>query len=136
MAMSRSTGSTPARNGASPNPDLRSNFGVHAGSADQFAKSGRQIGRREKPVITEQFGVLSIERFEFMETMWSDITHTGQPAARKFHAFRIDVTRLHKTARFLRAPARVTSVDQAAFLIHELVEIAPRTGEKLSKIIR
>ena len=80
--------------------------------------------------------MLPVERFEFTQTVRNDITDTGQPAPCKFHTLRVDVTRLHKSACLLRAPARVTGVDQAALLIHELVEIAPRTGEKLTEIVR
>src|SRR6185437_4093361 len=47
----------------------RINLGVDAGLADKFAELGGQIRRSEKPVIAEELGMLSIERFEFVQAM-------------------------------------------------------------------
>ena len=114
----------------------RFNLAVEAGLADKFPDLGGQIRRSEKPVIAEERGMLPIERFEFVQAMWSDIADTGQPALGKFHPVWVDIPGLHETARLLRASARIRGVDQTALLIHELIEVSPCSREELPKIIR
>ena len=80
-------------------------------------------------MVAEQLGMLSVKFIEFVQPVWSDITDPGQCTLGKFHSVRIDVARLHETARFFSASARVSDIDQPALIIHELVKIAPRTGE-------
>src|SRR5262245_20184383 len=47
--------------------------------------------------------------------------------------FRIDVAGLDETASLLGAPAGVRLVHEPALVVHEVVQVAPRSGESLAK---
>ena len=87
-------------------------------------------------MLTKQLGMLSIEGFEFALAVRSDLLNTGQSCPSELQAIWVQKAQLHESSRFLGAPAGIGGVYQATLVLHELVEIAARSGKKLSKIIR
>jgi hypothetical protein len=79
--------------------------------------------------------MFSVEGFEFLQAMRSRITYAGQSAFRELQGIGIDVIGFHEPTRLLGASTWVGSIYQPALVIHELVKIASRSREELSKII-
>ena len=76
--------------------------------------------------------MLEIESLQFFKVGWSLLLDCGNPVFGKLKVFRIKPAPVHKTSRLACASARIGLIDQAAFVIHELVEIATCSGQELT----
>ena len=58
-------------------------LGIEAGLANQFAKLNRHVWRGQKSVLAKQLGMFSIQRIEFVQSIWRDFIHSGQSGLRE-----------------------------------------------------
>ena len=69
-------------------------------------------------------GIERIEVFAFLEGYFSDFRHM---LAREQQLFRVEISSLGETLRFLRTTAGVCCVHKPTFVLHERVQITPRS---------
>ena len=80
-------------------------------------------------------GVLGIERIELLGPTLRHFTHVDDAMAREEEVLRIEVAQLDEALGLPGAAARIGCVDQAALALHEVAQVAPRSGELLTEVV-
>src|SRR5262245_1921535 len=86
-------------------------------------------------MITMELAVLDIERFELLTLLLRNYSDLRYVLPREQQFFRIQISRLDEPLSLLGAPAWIRRVHQAALVLHERVQIAPRTRELLAEAV-
>ena len=85
-------------------------------------------------VLAEDVRAALVERGERVGLRADDLAHLRHALAREAEVLRIDVARVDEPAGLLCAPARICRVDEPALVVHEAVQVTPRTGEPLANV--
>src|SRR4030095_7570351 len=103
---------------------------LELGTLDEFSNSRDEIRRVER-VLAVDFGGGRIERLELFVRVRRSVAHPGDVGPGKQQLLGIDEPGVEERLRLLGASARVGLVHQAALLVHEAMQVAPRARELL-----
>lgn len=86
-------------------------------------------------MVAMNLGVPGIERLEVLAFLLGYFSHFRHMFACEQQLFRIEISSLGESLRFLRTAARVRGVHKTTLVLHERVQIATRTCDVLPEIV-
>src|SRR5579859_3689084 len=102
---------------------------------DKLTQRDSLISRGEKSMLPIDACMLLFEHVvESFGMIWSNRGNLPKAFARKLAALTIHEAQFDERARFARAAARISLIDEATLVVHIIVKIMPRAGEQLSKV--
>src|ERR1700740_1981031 len=95
----------------------------------------REIWRLIERMSTEDFRAFFIQGAEGLMHLRCGFAHLAYSFTDEQQILGIDVACLYEATGLLGTPAGVCFVYQSAFIVHEVVQVSPRTGQSLSKVV-
>src|SRR3984957_11246578 len=103
---------------------------------DQPPQHWREIRRLIERMSAKDFRAFLIQGAEGLMHLRCGFPHLSDSFADEQQILGIDVPCLYEATGLLGTPAGVCLVYQSAFVVHEVAQVSPRTGQALSKVVR
>src|ERR1700758_3025612 len=102
---------------------------------DQPPQHWREIWRLVERMSTEDFRAFFIQGAEGLMHLRCGFPPLADSFADEQQILGIDVACLYEATGLLGTPAGVCLVYQSAFVVHEVAQVSPRTGQALAKVV-